>query len=76
MATTETANSAPGFAKHPGYRLDVLACDKRVRVTFGGETIIDSSAAKLLLESDCAPVYYFPKQDFRTEFAEKTAHNS
>jgi uncharacterized protein (DUF427 family) len=74
--TDETTHSAPGFAKHPGYRLDVLPCDKRVRVTFGGETIIDSSAAKLLLESSHIPVYYFPKQDFRTEFAEKTAHDS
>lgn len=76
MATTAIANSAPGFAKHPGYRLDVLPCGKRVRVTFGGETVIDSSAAKLLLESAHIPVYYFPKQDFRAEFAEKTAHDT
>ncbi len=76
MATTEIDNSAPGFAKHPGYRLDVLGCEKRVRVTFGGETIIDSCAAKLLLESSYVPVYYFPKQDFRAEFAEKTAHDT
>ena len=76
MATTEINNSAPGFAKHPGYRLKVLPCDKRVRVTFGGETIIDSKAAKLLLESSYVPVYYFPKQDFRSEFGEKTAHDT
>ena len=76
MATTEINNSAPGFAKHPGYRLKVLPCDKRVRVTFGGETIIDSKAAKLLLESPYVPVYYFPKQDFRSEFGEKTAHDT
>ena len=74
--TDETTHSAPGFAKHPGYRLDVLPCDKPVRVTFGSETIIDSSAAKLPLESSSVPVYHFPKQDFRTEFAEKTAHDS
>ena len=76
MATTVKSNTAPGFAKHPGYRLEFLPCAKRIRVKFGGETIVDSQHAKLVMESAHIPVYYFPRQDFRDEFAEKTAHDS
>ncbi len=76
MTNTEKDNSAPGFAKHPGYRLELMPCAKRVRVKFGGETIIDSTRATLMLESTSIPVYYFPWQDFKSEFADKTAHHS
>ena len=76
MTHAEKDNSAPGFAKHPGYRLELMPCAKRVRVKFGGETIIDSTNAVLMLENICTPVYYFPWQDFKAEFAEKTAHRS
>ena len=53
-----------------------MPCAKRVRVRFGGETIIDSTRAILMLESTYVPVYYFPWQDFKSEFADKTAHRS
>jgi uncharacterized protein (DUF427 family) len=76
MAMSETDNTAPGFAKHPGYRLELVPSEKRVRVTFGGETIIDSCAARLVLESGHVPVYYFPQSDFRSDLAEKTSHSS
>ena len=45
MTRAENDNSAPGFAKHPGYGLELMPCKKRVRVKFGGETIIDSTNA-------------------------------
>ena len=76
MTNAEKDNSAPGFAKHPGYRLELMPCAKRVRVKFGGEMIIDSTRAILMLESTYVPVYYFPWQDFKSEFADKTAHRS
>ena len=76
MTHADKDNSAPGFAKHPGYRLELIPCAKRVRVKFGGETIIDSTDAALMLEGNYVPVYYIPWQDFKAEFAEKTAHRS
>ena len=76
MSSVEKDNSSPGLAKHPGYRLKLLPCAKRVRVKFGGEWIIDSTGATLMLEGKYVPVYYFPWQDLNAEFAEKTAHRS
>ena len=76
MTHAEKDNAAPGFAKHPGYRLELKPCAKRVRVKFGGETIIDTTRSILMLESTYIPVYYFPWQDFKSEFADKTAHSS
>ena len=45
MTHADKDNSAPGFAKHPGYRLELIPCAKWVRVQFGGETIVDSTDA-------------------------------
>lgn len=44
------------------------ACTRRVRVTFGGETIADSERAVRVLETSHAPVYYIPRADVRMEF--------
>ena len=74
MKDTATGNDAPGFAKHPGYRLDLLPTAKRVRVTFGGETIVDTTDALLVCEGSYPPVYYFPWANFESEFAEETDH--
>jgi uncharacterized protein (DUF427 family) len=40
---------------------------KRVRAVVGGETLADSLAALLLLETDNGPVYYFPRSDVRMD---------
>lgn len=49
---------------------------KRVRAVFGGETIVDSRRAKLLHETGHLPVYYFPEEDVRADFLEKTDHTT
>ncbi|MGF1609657.1 MAG: DUF427 domain-containing protein [Kiloniellales bacterium] len=67
---------APGFAKHPGYRIDFEPCAKRVRVVFGGETIADSTAVRLLRETAHTPVYYFPRQDVRFDLLQPTDHST
>jgi uncharacterized protein (DUF427 family) len=43
---------------------------RRIRVTFGGETIADSRRMKLLHESGRLPVYYFPPDDVRQDLLE------
>jgi uncharacterized protein (DUF427 family) len=49
---------------------------RRVRVTFGGETIADSKRVMLLREAKCLPVYYFPRQDVRTDLMQPTEHRT
>ena len=39
------ANPAPGYAKKPEHRVDLLSESRRVRVTFAGTVIADSSSA-------------------------------
>jgi uncharacterized protein (DUF427 family) len=45
---------------------------RRVRVMLGGEVVADSRRAKLLHETGHLPVYYFPKEDVRTELLEES----
>ena len=47
---------------------------KRVRVTFGGETVVDSRRAKLLHETKNLPVYYFPEEDVRRDLLVESEH--
>lgn len=49
---------------------------RRVRATFGGETIVDSRRAKLLHEGTHLPVYYFPEEDVRMDLLEPTEHST
>jgi uncharacterized protein (DUF427 family) len=49
----------------PAGELRILDWPRRVRATFGGETIADSTRTVLLLEPRRLPVYYFPREDVR-----------
>jgi uncharacterized protein (DUF427 family) len=49
---------------------------RRIRATFGGETIVDSRHAKLLHEQNHLPVYYFPTGEVRMDLLEATDHTS
>ncbi len=40
---------------------------QRIRAVFAKETVVDSTRAKLLHETDHLPVYYFPRDDVRME---------
>lgn len=71
-----TGKSGPGYAKHPGYRIDFEPCAKRVRVVFNGETVADSTAVRLLHETAHIPVYYFPREDVRLDLLTRTDHGS
>jgi uncharacterized protein (DUF427 family) len=63
--------SAPG--KHVLFLED---SPRRVRVVFGGETVADSRAVKLLHETKHLPVYYFPVRDVRVDLLEESAHTT
>jgi uncharacterized protein (DUF427 family) len=72
------------FAKEPAGRFNtkiesptgaVLFFDpvpQRIRALFGGETVVDSTNAKLLHETGHLPVYYFPLGDVRQDLLERS----
>jgi uncharacterized protein (DUF427 family) len=50
---------------------------QRIRAIFAGETLVDSTNAKLLHETKHLPVYYFPEHDVRQDLlgpSTKTSH--
>ena len=73
-----TANTGP-FGKTPAgeFNFDVRTATgavlywdpvlPRIRATFAGETVIDSTNARLLHETRLLPVYYFPERDVRMD---------
>ncbi|HUC09136.1 MAG TPA: DUF427 domain-containing protein [Stellaceae bacterium] len=69
-------NSAPGFASRPDHRVDLVPEKRRVRVTFGGVTIADSSAALRVEETGHAPVHYVPEKDVRVALLHRTDHHT
>ncbi|QBQ53949.1 DUF427 domain-containing protein [Nitrosococcus wardiae] len=60
----------------PAHRVEVVPIPKRVRVLFNQETIADSTQVLLLRETYLPPVYYFPPQDVRMEWLQRTDHSS
>ncbi|MFL5302202.1 MAG: DUF427 domain-containing protein [Anaeromyxobacteraceae bacterium] len=53
------------LAGSPPVRIE--PCLKRVRVLFGGATVVDSRRTAYLFERGHVPVYYFPREDVRTD---------
>jgi uncharacterized protein (DUF427 family) len=76
MATAEPRKRESGFRTNPDYRITFERSPRRVRVSFAGETIADSTNAHLLFETRHLPVYYFPREDVRMDLLAPTAHAS
>ena len=57
------SQSAPGFAKHPDYRVDITPGNSRIRVLVGDVVIADTVNALSVLESRHHPVWYLPMAD-------------
>jgi uncharacterized protein (DUF427 family) len=49
---------------------------RRIRATFGGETVVDSHHAKLLHEQNHLPIYYFPESEVCTDLLQPTDHST
>jgi uncharacterized protein (DUF427 family) len=71
-----TIGSAPLTVPSPEARFRLELSPRRVRVTFGGETIADSVHVLLLLEHRHLPVFYFPLKDVRAGTLERTEHTT
>lgn len=55
-------------------RIELSPSPRRVRVTFAGEAVADSTRTLLLRERNHAPVHYFPRADVRMDLLTRTAH--
>ena len=54
----------------PRGRIRVETSPKRIRAYLGGETVADSTRARLVWESPNYPTYYFPIADVRADLLE------
>ena len=70
------ANPAPGYANKPEHRVDLLPEARRVRVSFGGVVIADSSSAVRCEETGHEPVHYLPAKDVRLDLMKPTEHKT
>ena len=75
-AADVVTNSGPGYAEHPGYRVDLKVSTRLVRVKFGNEEIARSEAALLVRETAHTPVYYFQQADVRMDHLTSTDHST
>ena len=63
--TTETQ-------KLPDYEISEEVADRTVRLSFHGVVVAESERAVLYQESRLPPVYYFPREDVRTDLLRRT----
>jgi uncharacterized protein (DUF427 family) len=59
-----------GHPRDPYSRIDVRETSRQVRVSIGGETVAESSRAKVLFEAGLPPRWYFPRDDVRMDALE------
>ena len=74
MSNAATAGPGPGYQTNPEHIVEFEPSPKRVRVTFAGENIVDTTNALILYESRHVPVYYFPRADVAMERLVATDH--
>ena len=72
----ETAGPGPGYRDNPGHIVEFEPSPKRVRVTFAGANIADTTNALILYESRHVPVYYFPRADVAMERLVASDHST
>lgn len=60
----------------PAHRLFLHPFPRRVRASFGGETVLDSDRGQLLHESNLLPRLYVPWEDVRRDLLTPTDHHT
>jgi uncharacterized protein (DUF427 family) len=63
--TNSPQNPSKGYLDHPGYKVRLKPVNGLLRVMFGGETVVETDRAMVLLETRHAPVYYFEASDVK-----------
>ena len=73
---SETAGPAPGYKDMPEHFVDFEPSPKRIRVSFGGETIVDTTNGLIVYERGHVPVYYMPRADVAMDLLTASAHST
>jgi uncharacterized protein (DUF427 family) len=60
----------------PDHPITITRNDGRVRVTFGGKVVADTTRALTLKEASYPPVQYIPREDADMSALTKTAHTT
>ncbi len=71
-----SANSGPGFKKHPNHRIATKPAGVRVQVKLKGEVIADTRNAIVLEEATYPAVYYIPRKDVKMERLVRSSHQT
>jgi uncharacterized protein (DUF427 family) len=71
-----SANSGPGYLKHPGHRVATKPAGGRVQVNYQGDVIADSADAVQLNEADYPAVYYIPRKDVKMDRLVRSSHQT
>ncbi len=67
---------APGFTKHPRYRVELDPNPNKVRVAFNGATVAETTRSLRVRETAHEPVVYVPRADVRMQHLEETDHHT
>jgi uncharacterized protein (DUF427 family) len=70
MTDGEATMKLPG----PDHPITITPSNKRVRVTFGGQVIADTTKALSLQEASYPAVLYIPRADAKMDLLKKTDH--
>ena len=65
-----------GWHHNPSYCIDFDPLPARVQALLAGETVADTSAARVMYELGHAPVYYLPCEDVNMALLEPTDRDS
>ena len=68
--------SAPGFAKHPDYQVEIIPTADRVRILAGDNILADTTRPLRVTESRHHPVWYLPMEDVADSLLTKTSHST
>jgi uncharacterized protein (DUF427 family) len=60
----------------PAHKLLMQEFPRRIRATFGGQTVVDTTRAMLLHETGLPPQVYVPVEDIRADLIETTDHHT
>ena len=72
----EAKDATAERTSHEGYRIVIEPAAEPVRAVVAGETVVDSTRALVMRETRLPPVFYFPRDDVRTEFLVPTNHHT
>ena len=59
-------------ARDPYHRIDILDTSRHVRVIVNGETVADTTRARVLYETSLPPRWYIPREDVRMDLLQES----